>query len=232
MPSTQTPGNDATLVLRVMLHACRSLKLHTREGCDDGRYRTPRRYGVQSRRVQQGIEYDFNPHTRERCDTCNLYLVVLLEEFQPYTADVTPSSSMTSSATRNFNSQPARGVTATQSCGGQPITGISIHAPVKGATSPDAPPDVPTEISIHAPVKGATERQGDHNPEHPISIHAPVKGATTRAASCRRSAGYFNPRTREGCDRGSNPFCQRIPHFNPRTREGCDIHAPDRPPLR
>ena len=57
---------------------------------------------------------------------------------------------------------------------------------------------------------------------------------------------YFNPRTREGCDRihytadpskrrisihapvkgatpVSGPFCLFLPDFNPRTREGCDL---------
>ena len=33
---------------------------------------------------------------------------------------------------------------------------ISIHAPVKGATSKESLPEVVTVISIHAPVKGAT----------------------------------------------------------------------------
>ena len=33
----------------------------------------------------------------------------------------------------------------------------------------------------------------------------------------------FNPRTREGCDRGSCNGSKRIANFNPRTREGCDL---------
>ena len=52
---------------------------------------------------------------------------------------------------------------------------------------------------------------------------------------------YFNPRTREGCDRDIIKRKRRYQHFNPRTREGCDaskstdftgdyisIHAPAR----
>ena len=36
--------------------------------------------------------------------------------------------------------------------------------------------------------------------------------------------GYFNPRTREGCDQAARPASSgsRI-NFNPRTREGCDL---------
>ncbi len=36
--------------------------------------------------------------------------------------------------------------------------GVSIHAPVKGATQPVVQAEVETEVSIHAPVKGATNQ--------------------------------------------------------------------------
>ena len=36
-------------------------------------------------------------------------------------------------------------------------------------------------ISIHAPVKGATSIPNEGGGRHTISIHAPVKGATHRA---------------------------------------------------
>jgi len=91
-------------------------------------------------------------------------------------------------------------VTATQSCGGQPITGISIHAPVKGATCCGVVFNDFPEISIHAPVKGATR------------IHS-ISGIGSR---------YFNPRTREGCDVGTSARAASGADFNPRTREGCD----------
>ena len=79
-------------------------------------------------------------------------------------------------------------------------------------------------ISIHAPVKGATCGARLINGwVIDISIHAPVKGATPRMTSYISAGGYFNPRTREGCDpmplRTSSHTCC---HFNPRTREGCD----------
>ena len=55
---------------------------------------------------------------------------------------------------------------------------ISIHAPVKGATSCGHPHVFPVEISIHAPVKGATGLHLSLQVRGKISIHAPVKGAT------------------------------------------------------
>ena len=78
---------------------------------------------------------------------------------------------------------------------------ISIHAPVKGATQQhDRYRLAHTVISIHAPVKGATRHATDTERIHNISIHAPVKGATLRLAVYSSNMHYFNPRTREGCD--------------------------------
>ena len=58
------------------------------------------------------------------------------------------------------------------------------------------------EISIHAPVKGATylrDKKGTVTDK--ISIHAPVKGATICVSFDIHIIPYFNPRTREGCDK-------------------------------
>ena len=122
---------------------------------------------------------------------------------------------------------------------------ISIHAPVKGATSHSHTGiraitnfnprtregcdrigqfiDIFKIISIHAPVKGATL-----DPRYPqryttISIHAPVKGATRVSGSHRPVITNFNPRTREGCDPRSLTVSIVGTDFNPRTREGCDV---------
>ena len=102
---------------------------------------------------------------------------------------------------------------------------ISIHAPVKGATTYDTPitSDVldfnPRTregcdqlhgdrfkdrfiISIHAPVKGATlSLVAAFYAGIAISIHAPVKGATTDDSLYSYWGIDFNPRTREGCDK-------------------------------
>ena len=81
--------------------------------------------------------------------------------------------------------------------------GISIHAPVKGATGLDASGRQPLGISIHAPVKGATAAPGP---------------------DCRRSR-YFNPRSREGSDRHNPGAASRAWYFNPRSREGSDLRV-------
>ena len=59
-----------------------------------------------------------------------------------------------------------------------------------------------------------------------ISIHAPAKGATRIYVFWKLFRQYFNPRTREGCDKKYYPFHPIISYFNPRTREGCDLYAP------
>ena len=55
-----------------------------------------------------------------------------------------------------------------------------------------------------------------------ISIHAPVKGATSTWRKSMEFHTYFNPRTREGCDKELKPYSLTNLNFNPRTREGCD----------
>ena len=59
------------------------------------------------------------------------------------------------------------------------VAGVSIHAPVKGATTLSVP-------DVRSPV---------------VSIHAPVKGATNKCDRLLGLLGRFNPRTREGCDK-------------------------------
>ena len=64
---------------------------------------------------------------------------------------------------------------------------------------------------------------GPHRDEKNISIHAPAKGATQGYLTWQPSAEHFNPRSREGSDRGA-PLTRRTRwHFNPRSREGSDI---------
>ena len=99
-------------------------------------------------------------------------------------------------------------------------------------------------ISIHTPAKGATasflgqigieEFQSTHPRRvrqpcrvvqfqyETISIHTPAKGATLVSAVDMKSPSYFNPHTREGCDKDFpiSFFCRS--YFNPHTREGCD----------
>ena len=82
---------------------------------------------------------------------------------------------------------------------------ISIHAPAKGATLSIFPFSISNNISIHAPAKGATSKHAPTNAYSKISIHAPPKGATEIPGRNRSRAKYFNPRTREGCDKSKAP---------------------------
>ena len=77
-------------------------------------------------------------------------------------------------------------------------------------------------ISIHAPAKGATYLTNFDYDLFNISIHAPAKGATFNFSRIRRPDN-FNPRTREGCDDPSRISRVYRYDFNPRTREGCDF---------
>ena len=100
---------------------------------------------------------------------------------------------------------------------------VSIHAPVKGATSINQVSKYRWVVSIHAPVKGATECSLLIGTIMTVSIHAPVKGATPGKWKWLCCDYCFNPRTREGCDRRSYPLSPAFLRFNPRTREGCDL---------
>ena len=57
------------------------------------------------------------------------------------------------------------------------------------------------DISIHAPVKGATTERQYLDWGFDISIHAPVKGATYDLRHRHGINVNFNPRSREGSDR-------------------------------
>ena len=88
---------------------------------------------------------------------------------------------------------------------------VSIHAPVRGATSRSAHSACVMSVSIHAPVRGATSSDGLHvehrrfNPRARtgrdaidmcrmlgqsivVSIHAPVRGATVSVTDATRSS--------------------------------------------
>ncbi len=56
--------------------------------------------------------------------------------------------------------------------------GVSIHAPVKGATCHYYVDFEDIEVSIHPPVNGAAQQAFKDAGLSTVSIHAPVKGAT------------------------------------------------------
>ncbi len=80
---------------------------------------------------------------------------------------------------------------------------ISIHAPMRGATSVCIYKAVVHSISIHAPMRGATACLVLVQSLMPfISIHAPIRGATIINVETIYFTLYFNPRAHEGRDSG------------------------------
>ena len=71
--------------------------------------------------------------------------------------------------------------------------------PREGGDNHEGAPYPPERVSIHAPVKGATSKAYSAQVPACVSIHAPVKGATSGSTSNTKQAG-FNPRPREGGD--------------------------------
>ena len=56
--------------------------------------------------------------------------------------------------------------------------GVSIHAPLRGATSLVEVHALDLSVSIHAPLRGATLFSSRPEPFDTVSIHAPLRGAT------------------------------------------------------
>ena len=214
---------------------------------------------------------DFNPRTRAGCDGCKFVYVRcswgfqsthpcwvrlyccsprnILRSFQSTHPCWVRRLSHTAAHRQDlyFNPRTRAGC----DCGNRdqaiPYPGISIHAPVLGATGQQTQSSDTgnlfqsthpcwvrrrdlivfvdgVDISIHAPVLGATcpqEIQARGSPA--ISIHAPVLGATFNERFRIPLDKNFNPRTRAGCDvtieDASSLF---VCYFNPRTRAGCD----------
>ena len=145
-------------------------------------------------------------------------------------------------SSRSFNPRPRMGG---DHCRGrlQARTGVSIHAPVWGATFNRRRFVVIVNVSIHAPVWGATLCTHTHTFSYLVSIHAPVWGATdyvvyesgddwfqsTPPYGGRRQFLYqcderpcFNPRPRMGGDGTKSMPSWRVRSFNPRPRMGGD----------
>ena len=99
------------------------------------------------------------------------------------------------------------------------MTGISIHAPARGATGGNGYYLPPNTISIHAPARGATATNSPVEASALISIHAPARGATEKKRKTGQSITYFNPRSREGSDDNAGAAT---------SARGISIHAPAR----
>ena len=126
-------------------------------------------------------------------------------------------------------------------------SGISIHAPVRGATYHYRTGGGYGSISIHAPVRGATIITNPLLRGIMISIHAPVRGATSiqqldalrKEFQSTRPCGARPTVANNALDtanisihapvRGATCSDCRIskdmPNFNPRARAGRDIES-------
>ena len=130
-------------------------------------------------------KYDFNPRTREGCD------LRLRKRWEMIRDDFNPR-------TREGCDQTSDRFLKIESI-------ISIHAPVKGATS--------DKSCIHVFDMNFNPRTRE--------------GCDLTLAIPGIPSTNFNPRTREGCDeRADSDNVRATVHFNPRTREGCDIASP------
>mgnify|MGYP006991313103 FL=1 len=94
---------------------------------------------------------------------------------------------------------------------------------MKGATGISYAWDQAYGISIHAPVKGATPAPGRSRAPATHFNPRTREGCDHIDALLLGDRVHFNPRTREGCDDQHRERFTVPGHFNPRTREGCDI---------
>jgi len=115
---------------------------------------------------------------------------------------------------QSFNPRPcARGDTWRSTRGGW--TGVSIHAPARGATSNFRKFDRLALVSIHAPARGATILDERKPLCYTVSIHAPARGATDSPQPCCWAVLFQSTPLREG-RRSPCPPSPRRTCFNPR----------------
>ena len=96
---------------------------------------------------------------------------------------------------------------------------------MKGATQCRAQQGHDTGISIHAPVKGATETCQHHDRRSIYFNPRSREGSDRRLILRLPKPGDFNPRSREGSDLLRDLQQSGQCNFNPRSREGSDIRV-------
>ena len=100
--------------------------------------------------------------------------------------------------------------------------GVSIHAPMRGATRGRYHNRYKTEFQFTHPRGVRPLAPSTSSVTLVVSIHAPARGATIVRDSRLGCSLCFNSRTREGCDHAFAVLLVRLDGFNSRTREGCD----------
>ena len=83
----------------------------------------------------------------------------------------------------------------------------------------------PVEISIHAPAKGATPAQPETDANGFIFQSTLPRRERQAADDLDTLMEDFNPRSREGSDRGRQQGRRKHFYFNPRSREGSDVYG-------
>ena len=102
-------------------------------------------------------------------------------------------------------------------------SGVSIHAPTKGATlSFLASVDFFDSFNPRSHEGSDITDKEVQSMAEVVSIHAPTKGATQRPYSAFQHPCCFNPRSHEGSDAGDQPHDTKHQCFNPRSHEGSD----------
>ena len=126
-----------------------------------------------------------------------------------------------------FNPRPRAGGDAVVAPIVAAISGVSIHAPARGATCRLRGRAADVSVSIHAPARGATLTPWSSDRAGVVSIHAPARGAT----SCARSNRTFSPLFQSTPPRGGRPIhgggLRPGASFNPRPRAGGDSISKD-----
>ena len=160
----------------------------------------PRRERPDNTSVPRIHPHHFNPRSREGSDN---------------------SSSHSCRQIKNFNPRSREGSDGDQAVF-TPVSVISIHAPVKGATRHAGRRCCRTGYFNPRSREGSDGYMTGITQNAGISIHAPAKGATARTGKDFFRYGYFNPRSREGSDVCRFSSLSRQNDFNPRSREGSD----------
>ena len=182
----------------------------TREGCDCG-----------SKSSQRG-RCDFNPRTREGCDWHVKFIILHTQISIHAPARGATRHFFPRLGCGKFQSTHPRGVRLLYASF---MLWVSYFNPRtrEGCDESLSTGRCAVPISIHAPARGATKFQNVISLCNLFQSTHP-RGVRHFFRVIISTMEYFNPRTREGCDRISSrlPFLV-LANFNPRTREGCDL---------
>ena len=198
-----------------------SVLLHLRTSHSDFNPRSREGSDIRSGRGGQAVAH-FNPRSREGSDAYSSAFWRVITNFNPRSREGSDNSSSHSCRQiKNFNPRSREGSDGDQAVF-TPVSVISIHAPVKGATRHAGRRCCRTGYFNPRSREGSDGYMTGITQNVGISIHAPAKGATARTGKDFFRYGYFNPRSREGSDVCRFSSLSRQNDFNPRSREGSD----------